>query len=63
MPAFCISAAIRPTPVSSPSGNTYRSMNPPRTRGEWIVSGLVMQWLSSRPPGRSRSWRNRKYDG
>ena len=27
------------------------------------VRGWVMQWLSSRPPGRSRLARNRKYAG
>ena len=43
---------MRPTPASSPSGKTYRSMKAPVLALAWL-SARVMQWLSSRPPGRS----------
>jgi len=32
-----------------------------RRRTASVLVGSVMQWLSSRPPGTSRSCRNRKY--
>ena len=37
-------------------------MNPPAD-GSVLLSGRVMQWLSSSPPGRSRDCRKRKYAG